>query len=66
VILTLFQNLPVLLIGRLVCGLSVGLNSAIVPLFINEVSPIELNGVTGTMNQVGICMGVLTSYLLGY
>jgi len=54
------------LIGRLVCGLSVGLNSAIVPLFINEVSPIELNGVTGTMNQVGICMGVLTSYLLGY
>lgn len=66
VALTLIDQLSFLLVGRIICGFAVGLNSSIVPLFINEVSPIELNGITGSMNQVWICIGVLTSYLTGY
>jgi len=33
-------NVWVLLLGRLLCGISVGLNSALVPLYIREISPI--------------------------
>jgi len=64
--LTAIANLPILIIGRFLCGFAVGLNSSLVPLYINEVSPIQLNGITGSMNQILICLGLLTSYLLGY
>jgi sugar porter (SP) family MFS transporter len=66
VMLTLVQEIYILLIGRFLCGVAAGLNSSLVPLYINEVSPVEYNGVTGSMNQVLICLGVLASYLMGY
>jgi major inositol transporter-like SP family MFS transporter len=38
-----------LLIGRFIAGISIGGNSAIVPLYINEVAPQELAGSLGSM-----------------
>jgi sugar porter (SP) family MFS transporter len=66
VLLTLIQNLYIVLIGRVICGVAVGLNSALVPLYINEVSPVSLSGITGSMNQVLICLGIVVAYLMGY
>jgi sugar porter (SP) family MFS transporter len=53
------------LAGRAICGIAVGMNSALVPLIINEVSPLKIKGPMGTMNQVMICSGILVAYILG-
>eukprot|EP00344_Euplotes_crassus_P008306 CAMPEP_0197006942 /NCGR_PEP_ID=MMETSP1380-20130617/38073_1 /TAXON_ID=5936 /ORGANISM="Euplotes crassus, Strain CT5" /LENGTH=49 /DNA_ID=CAMNT_0042426807 /DNA_START=287 /DNA_END=436 /DNA_ORIENTATION=- len=41
-----------LLIGRLIVGYSVGVLSVLTPLFISEVSPVELSGPLGTLSQI--------------
>lgn len=35
-------------VSRLICGFAVGTNSAIVPMYINEISPKEVKGMMGT------------------
>jgi MFS family permease len=40
--LSLIDSLPALIIARLIIGFTTGLNSAIVPLYVNESSPPEL------------------------
>lgn len=54
------------MIGRLVCGFCVGLNSAIVPQYINEVAPVKIKGTAGTIHQVAINVGIIISYLIPY
>lgn len=54
------------IIGRLLCGISVGINSQIVPLYINELSPVEVSGAMGTFFQSFINIGILLSYVMGW
>jgi MFS family permease len=63
-VLTLVVNLPTMAIGRFICGISVGINSVLVPLYINEISPIHIKGVMGAANQIFICLGVLLAYIM--
>ena len=63
---SVFVELPILLVGRFISGFCVGLNSVLVPLYINEVSPISIKGIMGSMNQVFICLGILIAYTMGY
>jgi MFS family permease len=37
----------------------------LVPVYIREVSPREISGLTGSLNQFSICFGILSSFLLG-
>lgn len=53
-----------LLIGRFICGLTVGFNWTIVTLFIRETSPANLSGRTGGFFMVLFATGILTAYLL--
>ena len=53
-----------LLIGRFVCGLAVGINSVIVPLYINEVSPALISGMMGAMISLMISCGMFVTFLL--
>jgi MFS family permease len=53
-------------IGRFAYGISIGLNSALVPLYIREMSPVELSGRTGAVAMVMIFFGILVSYLFGF
>ena len=53
-----------LLIGRLIVGISCGSCIVVTPLFINEISPKELRGSLGSMNQVCINIGILLTQLL--
>ena len=43
-------NVWVLYAGRTICGLTVGLNSMLVPLYIKEMSPVVISGKTGAYN----------------
>ena len=54
-----------LFITRLVAGLILGFNIAIIPVYIREFSPIEISGRTGSIHSLLIVIGLLISYLIG-
>ena len=54
------------LFARFVVGVSVGIASACVPVYIAEVSPSAIRGTLGALNQLGVVVGILLVYLLGY
>lgn len=45
--------------GRTILGVGVGMASALVPLYLSEVSPTQLRGQLGSLNQLAICTGIL-------
>lgn len=63
-VIWIFSGFP-LFLGRFIGGISVGINSAVVPLYINEISPISVSGVMGSMTQLMVNVGILISFLLG-
>jgi sugar porter (SP) family MFS transporter len=55
-----------LLIGRIITGIAIGIASLVVPLYIAEVSPINLRGRFVSFNQLAISLGVLLAYSINY
>ncbi|KAK3264308.1 hypothetical protein CYMTET_26949 [Cymbomonas tetramitiformis] len=53
-----------LLLGRMMTGLSVGVMSFTVPVYIAEIAPTSLRGALVTANQGGITIGLLLVYVL--
>ena len=66
VLMTLFANVPIMILGRLVAGLSVGLHSSLVPLYVQEIAPREIKGVAGSFIQLQCCIGSLVAYAFGF
>ncbi|KAG6392616.1 hypothetical protein SASPL_146840 [Salvia splendens] len=54
-----------MIIGRLLAGIGIGVSSAIVPLYISEISPTEIRGTLGSVNQLFICIGILAALVAG-
>uniref|UniRef100_A0A1I8A8K2 MFS domain-containing protein n=1 Tax=Steinernema glaseri TaxID=37863 RepID=A0A1I8A8K2_9BILA len=52
-------------IGRLIIGLNCGLNSGIVPMYLTEVSPINLRGMIGSVHQLLVTISILVSQIFG-
>ena len=52
-------------IGRGLIGITAGFNSALVPLYIKEISPLCLTGKTGSYRYLFFTMGTLSSSLIG-
>lgn len=50
-------SIPVLMLGRVLVGLGVGIAAQIVPLYLSEVSPIEIRGKLIAINTVLITGG---------
>lgn len=44
-------NTVMFIIGRLLCGLSCGLGSLVIPTYLGEVSTIKARGILGSFNQ---------------
>lgn len=44
---------------------NVGLNTSLVPMYISEIAPLNLRGGLGTVNQLGVTVGILFSQILG-
>ncbi|KAF4346247.1 hypothetical protein F8388_002782 [Cannabis sativa] len=54
-----------LYMGRLLEGFGVGIISYVVPVYIAEISPQNLRGSLGSVNQLSVTAGIMLAYLLG-
>ncbi|KAL3180395.1 hypothetical protein MRX96_008958 [Rhipicephalus microplus] len=59
------RSIELLIFGRLIIGINCGLNTALVPMYLLEISPVPLRGGLGTVSQVGVTVGMLLSQILG-
>ncbi|CAL9012691.1 unnamed protein product [Prunus brigantina] len=59
------QSVQTMIVGRLLAGIGIGITSAIVPLYISEISPTEIRGALGSVNQLFICIGILGALVAG-
>ena len=64
--LNMIFNFWALIIGRLLVGWGCGAASVITPLMVNEISPVYITGVTGSMVQNQSNLGYLVGYALGF
>jgi MFS family permease len=65
IVLEILPSEYCMLFGRLVCGIGVGLNNAMSPLYISEIAPPSARGslMSSTQNMIGF--GILVSFSLG-
>ncbi|KAI2606478.1 general substrate transporter [Hypoxylon fragiforme] len=66
IIITASQNIPMLIVGRIINGLSVGVCSAQVPVYISELSPPSMRGRLIGMQQWAITWGIAIMFFLCY
>ncbi|KAI9654278.1 MAG: hypothetical protein M1831_005443 [Alyxoria varia] len=60
------QNIGMLIVGRIINGLSVGIESAQVPVYISEISPPSKRGRFVGSQQWAITWGILIMYYISY
>ncbi len=56
----------VLVMGRVTVGISIGVASFIVPMYISEVAPPHVRGMMTSLNQLAITIGILLAYGVDY
>ncbi|PAV61799.1 hypothetical protein WR25_22410 [Diploscapter pachys] len=56
---------PMIILGRFFIGLNCGLSSGLVPMYLTEVSPINLRGMLGSIHQLLVTIAILVSQILG-
>jgi SP family galactose:H+ symporter-like MFS transporter len=59
-------SVPMLIFGRIIVGLGIGLASGTVPVYISEVSPAEDRGWQVSLFQLAITLGIVLAYLVDY
>jgi SP family galactose:H+ symporter-like MFS transporter len=57
---------PILVFGRIIVGLGIGLSSGTVPVYISEVSPADARGWQVSLFQLAITVGIVLAYLVDY
>ena len=55
-----------LVFGRIIVGLGIGLSSSTVPVYISEVAPADARGWQVSLFQLAITVGILLAYLVDY
>jgi len=60
------SGLTLLITGRLLVGLAIGVASMLTPLYLAEISPAQDRGAVVSLNQLCITLGILVSYLVGF
>jgi len=64
IILAVAYNFPTLMLGRLIQGISVGIITIVVPLYLAETTPKSMRGRGVTTFQLIITLGILLAYLV--
>ncbi|GAB2991478.1 sugar porter family MFS transporter [Nocardioides montaniterrae] len=62
----LAPNLTLLVVGRVVGGVAIGIASVIAPAYIAETSPARIRGRLGSLQQMAIVLGIFLSLLVDY
>ncbi|KAI9137034.1 general substrate transporter [Paraphysoderma sedebokerense] len=65
ILLGLSVNFAMLLMGRFMAGCGAGSATTITPMYLNEISPLKLRGVIGSMGQINLVTGLFLAGLLG-
>ncbi|OGT53723.1 MAG: MFS transporter [Gammaproteobacteria bacterium RIFCSPHIGHO2_12_FULL_41_15] len=58
------DNVWMLVLGRIVVGLAIGIASFVAPLYISEIAPPRFRGMLVSLNQLAITIGIVVSYLV--
>ncbi|PSN38762.1 hypothetical protein C0J52_08879 [Blattella germanica] len=58
-------SVEMLLLARLVVGLSSGLVTSTIPMYLTEIAPISIRGAMGVLCPLGLTVGVLIAQILG-
>lgn len=64
-IISLINSFPALLIGRFICGIYIGLNSNLVPIYLREINPSEISDYLGGLFNLLLNLGILLAFLFG-
>ncbi|MFH1791443.1 MAG: sugar porter family MFS transporter [Candidatus Omnitrophota bacterium] len=60
----LAHSVDMLILGRIVIGIAIGVASFTVPLYISEISPAKMRGALVSLNQLAITIGIVASYVI--
>lgn len=55
-----------IIIGRFIVGIQCGLFTALTPLYLAEISPVQARGAIGVVHQLALVTGMLTAQVLGF
>ena len=61
----LIKSYETIMIARFISGLACGFFTGVLPIYIYEIAPKNIRGLTGTMNQLIITCAILTTNILG-
>lgn len=59
-------SLFILVFTRLMLGFIIGINSSVIPTYLVSLSPPSMSGVTGSLNQLFITIGIAVAYTMGF
>ncbi len=59
-------SVPMLLIGRFLLGLTIGVSVVVVPVFVAESAPAKVRGALLVLYQVATVVGIILGYLVAY
>lgn len=59
-------NVLLLIVGRFLIGMAIGIGSYTAPLYIAEAAPSQLRGALVSFNQLAITVGIMCSYFINY
>ena len=59
-------NLAILITGRIILGIAIGVGSFTAPLYLAEIAPKRIRGMLVSLNQLAITIGIVFSYFINY
>ncbi|XP_049587601.1 solute carrier family 2, facilitated glucose transporter member 3 [Syngnathus scovelli] len=62
---SLSRSFEMIIIGRLIIGVFCGLCTGLTPMYVGEIAPTALRGAFGTLNQLGVVIGILVAQIFG-
>ena len=62
----IIHSLPIIFVGRILIGFSIGINSAVMPLYNVEMSPLALKGKMGAISVAMLSSGLLLGFAMEF
>ncbi|GFP92075.1 sugar transport protein 14 [Phtheirospermum japonicum] len=60
------QNIPMLIVGRLLLGVGIGFGNQAVPLYLSEMAPSKIRGAVNQLFQLTTCLGIFIANFVNY